>query len=128
MFRLAELLVLAALSCSCFAFLTAVSNIKECINDGTGKLLAKNGSICNKKLIVAMTVQADEVSALTVVMHTYTLRSAILQGKANYLQANIRRVHDSTNNQNLNLKTPVRIKIFKSPVFVNYRLYQVGVS
>ena len=53
--------VLAALCCSCSAFLTAVSTIKECIDDGSGNLLAKNGSACGKRLIVAMTVEADEV-------------------------------------------------------------------
>lgn len=34
----------------------------------------------------------------------------------------------STQPKNLQLKHPVRIRIEKSPVLINYRLYEVGVS
>ena len=44
------------------ASITAVSSIKACVNDGSGKILQKNGTACNKKLVVAMTVQGNEVS------------------------------------------------------------------
>lgn len=54
-------LVLAAFFCNSLAFLTAVSKISECVNDGSGTLFAKNGTACEKQLTVAMTVEADEV-------------------------------------------------------------------
>ena len=38
------------------------------------------------------------------------------------------RVHDATVKRNVQLRTPVRISVIKSPVIINYRLYQVGVS
>ena len=52
----------------------------------------------------------------------------LLQGNSQYLEANIGRVQDSTTNKRVQLKKPLRIRITKSPVLINYRLYQVGVS
>ena len=53
----------------------------------------------------------------------------VLQGKSQRLEANVARVLDATSKKvkNLQLKQPVRIRISKSPVLINYRLYQVGV-
>lgn len=118
------LFALAALCCCCSAFLTAVSTIKECINDGSGDLRAKNGSTCGKRLIVAMTVEANEVIKII----KYSIKFLMfIQGKSQYLEANIRKVQDSTTNKKVQLKKPLRIRITKSPVLINYRLYQVGV-
>lgn len=50
------------------------------------------------------------------------------QGMSQQIRADIRRVHDATVRQNVQLKRPVRITITKSPVLINYRLYGVGVS
>ena len=50
------------------ASITAVSSIKECINDGSGEILRPNGTACRKKLVVTMTVQANEVIGTCVVM------------------------------------------------------------
>ena len=50
------------------ASITAVSSIKECINDGSGEILRPNGTACRKKLVVTMTVQANEVMDTYVVM------------------------------------------------------------
>ena len=53
----------------------------------------------------------------------------VLQGKSQHLEANVARVLDATSKKvkNLQLKQPVRIRVSKSPVLINYRLYQVGV-
>lgn len=53
------------------ASITAVSSIKECINDGSGEILRPNGTACRKKLVVAMTVQANEVIDTYVVMAVF---------------------------------------------------------
>lgn len=60
----------------------------------------------------------------------YLLHSSAyyFQGMSQQIRADIRRVHDATVRQNVQLKRPVRITITKSPVFINYRLYGVGVS
>lgn len=49
-----------------YSSILSVSSIKACINDGSGELLKqlKTGEPCNKKLVVAMTVQANEVRIL----------------------------------------------------------------
>lgn len=53
-----------------------------------------------------------------------------MQGSSQKIEANIARATDSTGKdiKNVQLQNPVRIIINKSPVLVNYRLYQVGVS
>lgn len=53
----------------------------------------------------------------------------VWQGKSQRLEANVARVSDATSKKvkNLQLKHPVRIRVNKSPVLINYRLYQVGV-
>jgi hypothetical protein len=89
------------------ATITASSSIRRCINDGSGELFQANGSACNKKLVVSMTLHANE-------------------GKGQYFEAEIRRVHDATVKRNVQLKTPVRITLVKSPVLVHYKLYPVG--
>ena len=52
-----------------------------------------------------------------------------MQGSSQKIEANIARATDATgkNIKNVQLQNPVRIIINKSPVMVNYRLYQVGV-
>ncbi len=42
--------------------IVSVSSIKQCINDGSGEILKQpNGTSCTKKLVVAMTVEGNEV-------------------------------------------------------------------
>lgn len=56
--------------------------------------------------------------------------SHYLQGKSQVIQANVSRVVDATNKKlkNIELKNPLRIRVTKSPVLINFKLYQVGVS
>lgn len=65
----------------------------------------------------------------TLLQHWSELYFFVLQGKSQRLEANVARVLDATSKKvkNLQLKQPVRIRISKSPVLINYRLYQVGV-
>ena len=45
-----------------FSSTISVSSIKACTIDGSGKILKQsNGTSCQKKLVVAMTVEANEV-------------------------------------------------------------------
>lgn len=48
----------------CQAEIIAVSNIEQCVDDGTSPAY-NNGSLCNKKLVVAVTVNGDEVRDVT---------------------------------------------------------------
>ncbi len=58
----------------------------------------------------------------------YDINVLFLQGKSQNLEVNLQRVHDSTVQTDLELKTPIRVRVVKSPVTINYRLYQLGVS
>ena len=53
-----------------------------------------------------------------------------LQGKSQFIEAKVSRVIDATKKKlkSQELKHPLRIKVTKSPVIINYPLYQVGVS
>ena len=56
-------ILLALCYSSVFCSIASVSSIKACINDGSGEILKqKNGTSCRKQLVVAMTVEANEVS------------------------------------------------------------------
>ena len=44
----------------CLGGIIAVSNIEQCVDDGTSPA-HENGTLCNKKLVVAVTVNGDEV-------------------------------------------------------------------
>ncbi|KAL5463657.1 hypothetical protein EMCRGX_G032572 [Ephydatia muelleri] len=48
------------------------------------------------------------------------------EGKAQYIEAVVRMVFDDTQSKNAQLKSPIRIRINKSPVITHYGLYQVG--
>ena len=99
------------------------SSITACDSYGE-EILNSSGSACRKKMLVAVTVTGDEVSSANKESRKYALSS---QGKAQYIEAVVSRVFDDTQNKNAQLKSPIRIRINKSPVINHYSLYQVGV-
>ena len=55
----------------------------------------------------------------------------LLQGKAQYLQADVSKVVDDTNPKkmkNVQLKYPLRIRVTKSPVLIHFDMFKVAVS
>ena len=64
------LLLLLTLSLS-RGSITAVSSINRCVNDGSGEILQPNGTACTKKLVVALTVLANEVIGRVRMYHVY---------------------------------------------------------
>ncbi|XP_065919343.1 hapless 2-like [Dysidea avara] len=86
----------------------ATSLINECIR-GDDELRNFEGNTCTKKLVVAMTVHAEE-------------------SKAQYIEANVSRTTETGADRSQRMRNPIRIFIEKSPVIINYRLLQVGVA
>ena len=54
--------------------------------------------------------------------------NVFVQGRAHQFRAHIQRTMDETTHKNVHLRQPVTISVTKSPVVINYPLYQVGVS
>ena len=52
----------------------------------------------------------------------------ISQSKSQYIEANVSRTTETGADQSMRIRKPYRIYIEKSPVIINYRLLQVGVS
>ena len=110
----------------------AKSTKTECVLHGQegADLMTKDGNACKQKLVVALTITGNEVS-LKIYRNSFTVLALLIKkGKAQAIEANIARIVDKTEKQirNVQLKNPVRIRITKSPMLVNFRLYQVGVS
>ena len=110
----------------------AKSTKTECVQHGqeSADLMTRDGNPCKQKLVVALTITGNEVSLKIYRNNFIVLALIIKKGKAQTVEANIARIVDKSEKQirNVQLKNPVRIRINKSPMLVNYKLYQVGVS
>ncbi len=67
--------VVAILSCSLLveATIVAKTSLNECTNYGAPELKNRKDEPCNTKLVIALTVQANEVGAMYMYMFMYSL-------------------------------------------------------